>query len=96
MEHDVRVGGRFSSTMRAKDLSMIFDFTGQYTDVQENGKLEYILDDGRKVQVIFSTEGDTTKVVQTFEMESENSEEKQRTGWQAILDNFKKHVEGHI
>jgi hypothetical protein len=32
-------------------------------------------------------------VVETFEMENENSEEKQREGWQAILNNFKNYVE---
>ncbi|MBI4836436.1 MAG: SRPBCC family protein [Candidatus Abawacabacteria bacterium] len=91
--NDLRVGGRFSSTMRAKDLSSSFDFTGQYTDVQEHKIIEYTIDDGRKVQVVFSTEGDGTKIVETFEMENTHSEEQQRTGWQAILDNFKKYVE---
>jgi hypothetical protein len=35
------------------------------------------------------------KITQTFDPENENSEEKQRSGWQAILDNFKKYVEGN-
>jgi hypothetical protein len=30
---------------------------------------------------------------ETFETENINSVEQQRTGWQAILDNFKKYVE---
>ena len=34
------------------------------------------------------------KVVETFEAESTNSPEMQRDGWQAILDNFRRFVEG--
>jgi hypothetical protein len=34
-----------------------------------------------------------TRVSETFELENQNSEELQRGGWQAILDNFKQHAE---
>ena len=30
---------------------------------------------------------------ETFDAETENPPELQRTGWQAILDNFRRHVE---
>ena len=90
---DVRVGGKFSSTMAAKDGSMSFDFAGVYTAVSKNQLIEQKLEDGRKLRVAFSSENGKTKVVETFEAESENSVEMQRAGWQAILDNFKKHVE---
>ena len=95
-ENDVRVGGKFSSTMRAKDLSAGFDFTGTYTQVQPQALLEYTIPDGRKVRIVFTAHGDTTTVVETFDMETMNSEERQRSGWQAILDNFKKHVESSV
>jgi len=32
-------------------------------------------------------------VKETFDAETENSPELQRAGWQAILDNFARHVE---
>jgi hypothetical protein len=35
------------------------------------------------------------KVVETFDPENENPDEVQRSGWQAILDNFKKYVESN-
>ena len=92
-ENDVRVGGKFNHTMAAKDGSVSFDFEGTYTAVRENELIEYSIIDGRKVKVTFTAEGTTTKVVETFEMENENSEELQRGGWQAILDNFKKYAE---
>ncbi|MBW8685241.1 SRPBCC family protein [Chitinophaga rhizophila] len=94
-ENDLRTGGKFSTTMAAKDGSFSFDFGGEYTDVKENKLIEYTLGDGRKVSVLFSTMGDSTKVVQTFETEEENPVEMQRDGWQAILDNFNRYTESH-
>lgn len=94
-ESDVRKGGRFLTRMSAKDKSNSFDFTGTYTHVVTDKMLEYTIDDGRKVAVAFQSDidGQKTNIVETFEMESINSEELQRAGWQAILDNFKKYVE---
>ncbi|HYF05295.1 MAG TPA: SRPBCC family protein [Patescibacteria group bacterium] len=92
-ENDLRVGGQFKSTMAAKDSSASFDFVGTYTDVKEHELIKYEMPDGRKVSVSFTPEGDMVKIVETFDPETENTIELQRTGWQGILDNFKKHVE---
>ena len=92
-ENDLRAGGRFTSRMEAKDGSFGFDFSGIYTEVRPDEFLAYTLDDDRKVTITFTTEGDTTRVVEAFEAESENSIELQKGGWQAIMDNFKKHAE---
>lgn len=92
-ENDLRVGGSFVYRMEAKDGSFGFDFGGVYDTVEEYKHIVYSLGDGRKVQIDFTTEGDETRVVETFEVESTNSVELQRGGWQAILDNFKKHCE---
>lgn len=92
-ENDLQVGGTFFSRMEAKDGSMGFDFSGTYTDVQEHRYIEYKLEDGRKVMITFDTNDGATHVVVHFEAESENSEEMQREGWQAILNNFKKYAE---
>lgn len=40
-ENDVRTGGKFSTTMAAKDKSASFDFTGVYTEVKEHELIEY-------------------------------------------------------
>lgn len=93
--NDLRVGGSFASRMEAKDGSFGFEFGGIYDVVKENEAIEYTLGDGRKVQVHFTSKGDTTKIVQSFEAETENPEEMQRGGWQAILDNFKKYTESN-
>src|SRR6476620_306779 len=94
-ENDLRVGGRFSARMEAKDGSMGFDFGGTYTDVVENQLIAYSLDDGRTVRIAFSEDGNTTHIVETFEAESTNPIEMQQGGWQAILDNFKSYTESN-
>jgi len=92
-ENDVRTGGKFLSRMEAKDGSFGFDFGGVYDNVKKHELIEYTMGDGRKVSVRFSGEGNSTKIVETFEAENENPIEMQRGGWQAILDNFKKYAE---
>ncbi len=91
--NDLRTGGQFSSRMEAKDGSFGFDFGGTYDEVKTNELIAYTLGDGRKVKITFAGTGDTTKVIETFEAETENPVELQRSGWQAILDNFKKYAE---
>jgi uncharacterized protein YndB with AHSA1/START domain len=94
-ENDLQVGGNFVYRMEAKDGSFGFDFGGTYDAVNENEYLEYTIGDGRKVKISFIPQGTSTKVVETFEAETTNSFELQRTGWQSILDNFKKYTEAN-
>lgn len=91
--NDLRVGGKFNYRMEAKDGSEGFDFTGTYNEIVLNKKIAYTMDDGRKVEVLFEELGSTTRVSTNFEAEEENSDEVQKAGWQAILDNFKKYTE---
>jgi uncharacterized protein YndB with AHSA1/START domain len=79
--------------MEAKDQSAGFDFEGTYTAVEEHKKIEYVMSDGRKVKIEFVKQDGGYKVSETFDAEEKNSLEMQKNGWQAILDNFKKHVE---
>ena len=81
--------------MEAKDGSTGFDFGGIYTAVLPSERIEYTMDgDARTVWVTFTEEGEACRVTETFEAEDENPIEMQRAGWQSILDNFKKYVEG--
>lgn len=90
---DLRPGGRFSSRMEAKDGSFGFDFAGEYTRVVPHELIEYRFGD-RCAVVAFEqdTQGVTVRV--SFDAETTHSEEQQRSGWQAILDNFARHVKG--
>lgn len=94
-ENDLRTGGKFSTTMAAKDGSFSFEFGGVYDKVETNKTINYTIGDGRKVLVSFQPAGNETKVVETFEAEDQNSIDMQRGGWQAILNNFKKYVENN-
>jgi len=90
---DLRVGGAFSSRMEAKDGSFGFDFAGTYTNVVVNRLLEYSFGD-RNARVEFEQTSNGVKVEVTFDAENEFPIEQQQSGWQAILNNFKRHVEG--
>ena len=91
-EVDLRVGGAFSSRMEAKDGSMGFDFSGAYTKIVEHKLIESAFG-GRVLSVEFIAGKDGVTVRETFDAESTHTVEQQRGGWQAILNNFKKHVE---
>lgn len=92
-QNDLRAGGRFSARMEAKDGSMGFDFGGQHDRVTLHQQIDSTMEDGRKMSVVFSADGDKTRVVEIFEAEETNSVELQRDGWQTILNNFKKYAE---
>lgn len=94
-ENDLREGGKFRSTMAAKDGSMSFDFEGEYTLVKQNEAIEYIMADGRKVEISFNEAPNGVEIIESFDPETQNPEEMQREGWQAILDNFKSYVESN-
>src|SRR5262245_14644486 len=90
---DLREGGQFSARMEAKDGSGGFEFEGTYTRVVRNKVIDFRMSDGREVNVQFIEQAGGVLVRETFDAETENSPEMQRAGWQAILDNFGRHVE---
>jgi uncharacterized protein YndB with AHSA1/START domain len=94
-DNDLRKEGKFKTTMAAKDGSFSFDFEGVYTDVQLHKVIEYVMSDGRKVKTLFTANGNETKIMETFDPENTHPLEVQRSGWQAILDNFKKYTEAN-
>lgn len=90
---DLRPGGMFSSRMEAKDGSFGFDFAGEYTKVVPFQIIEYRFGD-RIGLVEFTESREGVSVTVTFDSEDTHSEAQQREGWQAILDNFARYVEG--
>ncbi len=89
---DLRIGGTFSSRMEAKDGSFGFDFAGTYTNVVPNQLLEYSFGD-RNASVEFAETANGVNIKVTFDAENEFPIEQQQNGWQAILNNFKRHIE---
>jgi len=92
-ENDLTEGGKFTTTMAAKDGSVSFDFWGEYTLIKQNEAIQYTMGDGRKAEITFKQTSNGVEIIESFDPESENPEEMQRGGWQAILDNFKSYVE---
>ncbi|RZK16889.1 MAG: polyketide cyclase [Pedobacter sp.] len=92
-ENDLTTGGKFKTRMEAKDGSFGFDFEGIYSTVKDLELIEYGLEDGRQVKITFEEVDGKTKIVETFDPENQNPAEMQRSGWQSILDNFKKYTE---
>src|SRR2546423_984178 len=79
---DLRVGGRFSSRMEAKDGSAGFDFAGTYTKVVPHELIECTFGD-RTLVVQFIRTGNGVTVRETFDAEGAHTPEQQRAGWQA-------------
>ena len=93
--NDMRVGGKFSARMEAKDGSFGFDFDAIYSEIVEGERFTYGMPNGRQVSVVFSENGEQTDVEVTFDAEDQNSLEMQKNGWQAILNNFKSYTEAN-
>lgn len=93
--NELKVGGTYTARMEAKDGSFGFDFAAIYDEVVEPTRLSYTMADGRRASTDFIERGGATVVTTTFDAEAENPVEIQRSGWQAILDNFKRYVESH-
>lgn len=95
-ENDLRVGGKLSSRMEARDGSFGFDFEAVYDEVNHLKIISYSLADGRKVTTVFNEDNGKTKVTTTFDAENSHPIEMQRDGWQAILNNFKHYTEKNV
>jgi len=80
--------------MEAKDGSMGFDFAGTYTKIVKHKLIEYSFGD-RTAQVEFTPDAKGVVMRVTFDSEPTHSIEQQQGGWQAILNNFARHVEGN-
>lgn len=92
--NDLQVGGKYIARMEAKDGSFGFDFWAVYDEVISNKKLAYTMGDGRQAIVNFDDiQNNTTMVTITFDAENIHPIDLQKTGWQAILNNFKQYVE---
>ncbi len=92
--NDLKPNGIFNYRMEAKDGSAGFDFGGKYDEVISQKIIAYTLGDERKIHITFNTDDiNVTRIIEKFEPEKVNPIEKQKEGWQAILNNFKKYTE---
>jgi len=89
---DLREGGAFFSRMEARDGSSGFDFEGVFTRLVEGELIEYSMGE-RQARVQFEDSESGVGVRVSFDSDGAAPEDMQRAGWQAILDNFRRHVE---
>lgn len=92
-ENDFTEKGKFNYRMEAKDGSFGFDYSGAYDEIVPLQKIRFHLDDNRQVEVEFESTASGVNIVEKFEPETENPEDFQQAGWQAILDSFVKYVD---
>jgi uncharacterized protein YndB with AHSA1/START domain len=90
---DARKGGRFNIGFAGPDGKTGFDFTGTYDEVKAPERLVFTIDDGRPVTVDFADQDGKTLVTLTLTLETTHSEEQQRHGWSAMLDNLNTYLE---
>ena len=94
-ETDPQVGGRFNIGYGDPTGEHSFDFTGSYTELDRPNRIAYTIDDGRKVEVVFTDAGEgRTHVTWSFEPESDNPEEMQEMGWANQLTSLRRYLEG--
>lgn len=91
---DLQVGGTFTSRMESRDGRAGFDFSGRYLEIRRLEKIEYEMGDGRRVTVLFLPRKDLTEVEISFDPDGVYSRARQEEGWRAILENFRRFLEG--
>jgi uncharacterized protein YndB with AHSA1/START domain len=92
--NELKTGGKYFARMEARDGSFGFDFEAVYQDIEPGVHFTYEFG-GRLATVTFKESGDSTEVTVSFDPETENPIDLQRTGWQLILNNFKAYTEGN-
>ena len=78
---------------KQKTAARGFDFRGTYLKIIPNKLIKYTLDDGRMVEIQFTSKGNATLIDEIFKPEHTNSDELQHAGWQSILNHFKEYAE---
>jgi len=92
-ENDMQVGGKLRIAFGSPDHTRDFVVEGTYSEIDEYKYIAYTLDDERLVQTYFEDNGESIRITQTFDAETENSTEQQREGWMSILKNFRNYTE---
>src|SRR3712207_1935884 len=64
-DNDLRVGGKYSARMEAKDESFGFDFEAVYNKVIDQKELSYTMSDNRQATTTFENLGNQTRVTVT-------------------------------
>lgn len=91
--NDLKPGGAFRWRMELRQKKVGFDFIGTYDRIVVKKHISYHIPGKRRVDIEFIEQNQEVMVRKTFDPEEVNTNERQREGWQAILDSYKKYVE---
>ncbi|MFS4448245.1 SRPBCC domain-containing protein [Maribacter sp. 2307UL18-2] len=91
--NDLKPGGAFRWRMELRQKKVGFDFIGTYDRIVAKKHISYHIPCKRRVDIEFIEQNQEVVIRKTFDLEEVNTNERQREGWQAILDNYKKYVE---
>jgi uncharacterized protein YndB with AHSA1/START domain len=92
-ESDLKVGGKYTARMEARDGSYGFNFQATYTEIRPYERIVYVMDDGRVVSTTFLEANGVPTITTVFDAETQNPVEMQRKGWQSILENLKRYIQ---
>lgn len=91
--NELKIGSGFSYRMVSKNGDFDFEYAGTYTAIELNKFIAFTMKDGRRAEVVFSVIEDIVHIEMQFESVGEQDWDVQLDGWQALLNNFKDHVE---
>ena len=87
-EVNFKEGGKFEIKMAAMDKSGALSFNGKYDTIKKHERIDFTIDDGRKVVVTFQETDNGILILEEFEGTSTQPPAAQEMGWQLILKSF--------
>jgi uncharacterized protein YndB with AHSA1/START domain len=91
-ETDPRPGGKFKIGFADPEGKNSFDFTGAYVEILAPSRLVYTIDDGRPITITLEDRDGKTFLTLILTLEAMHTEEQQREGWSAMLENLDTHL----
>ncbi len=92
-ENEVKIGGSLKVVLTTHKQDIFLQYSGRYDQIDLNKHLLLTLDDGRSLDISFSSLHDVTQVQLTIDAVSEQPFDVQEFGWQSLLDHLKMYAE---
>ncbi len=92
-ESDLKIGGKIKVILMTHDHSIFLQYGGTYEKIDFNKHINILLEDGRSLDITFSSLHDMTDVQLVIDSIEEQPIDVQENGWQSLLDNLKSYAE---
>ncbi len=97
VSNDLRIGGKLILTIKGNNEPAQFTVAATYTKLEPKSLIEFSMDDdqtlNRMVQMQFLITDIGVMVIQTFDIDTTLSIDKQRSDWQNVQNRFAQYVE---